>query len=248
MNLFIHWLKKCNDNDIAIHLCKGNHDIIRSGQHNMSAFDIIAAADLEGVSIYNNISSLSFPGISFTILPFRDRRSFNTNINSEALKLVQDKIKYERLGINNYDIKVMVGHFALVGSLPIGDEIDDMHNEIFIPLETFYDYDFTFMGHIHKPQVMCKKPYISHIGSMDLSNFSENNHNKIIAVVDTNNSEVIKYLELPTRPLKQISISVPVDIIDTTAFVISQLKENNKELNKAIVRVSISYESPDTIR
>ena len=114
--------------------------------------------------------------------------------------MVQDKIKYERLGLDDRNLNVMVGHFALVGSLPVGDEVDDMHNELFMPLNTFKDYNYTFMGHIHKPQVMCKAPYISHIGSMDLSNFSENTHSKIIAVIDTSTSEVVKNLDLPTRP------------------------------------------------
>jgi DNA repair exonuclease SbcCD nuclease subunit len=245
--LFIEWLKKCTDNDISICICKGNHDIIRSGQHNMSAFDIISAADIENVFIYNDISTLDLPGVSFTILPFRDRRSFNTNLNSEAVKIVQDKIRYERLGMDDRNINIMVGHFALVGSLPVGDEVDDMHNELFIPLATFKDYDFTFMGHIHKPQIMSKDPFISHIGSMDLSNFSENTHSKIIAIIDTSKKDIVSYLDLPTRPLKQISVSVPASITDTTAFVIDQLKNGEQNLLNAIVRMHISYESPDLI-
>jgi DNA repair exonuclease SbcCD nuclease subunit len=247
ISLFIHWLKKCTDNDIAVHICKGNHDIIRSGQHHMSAFDIISAADIENVFIYNDISTLDLPGVSFTILPFRDRRSFNTNLNSEAVKLVQDKVKYERLGLDDRNLNIMVGHFALVGSLPVGDEVDDMHNELFMPLNTFADYDYTFMGHIHKPQVMSKAPFISHIGSMDLSNFSENTHSKIIAIIDSSTSEVVKYLDLPTRPLKQITISVPSDVTDTTAFVINQLKAGEQDLSSAIVRMHVGYESPDLI-
>ncbi len=247
VSLFIGWLKKCTDNDVAVHICKGNHDIIRSGQHHMSAFDIISAADMENVFIYNDISTLDLQGVSFTILPFRDRRSFNTNHNSEAVKFVQDKIKYERLGLDDRNLNIMVGHFALVGSLPVGDEVDDMHNELFMPLATFKGYDFTFMGHIHKPQVMSTSPHIEHIGSMDLSNFSENTHSKIIAIVDSEGSQTVKYLELPTRALRQITVSVPSEVTDTTAFVISQLKADNQNLSNAIVRMHIGYESPDLI-
>jgi DNA repair exonuclease SbcCD nuclease subunit len=247
ISLFIHWLKKCTDNDIAVHIVKGNHDIIRSGQYNMSAFDIISAADLDDVFIYNDIRTLELPGISFTMLPFRDRRSFNTNVNSEALSSLQNKIKYEVAGLDTRNIRISVGHFAIVGSLPVGDEIDDMHNEIFVPLETMKAFDFSFFGHIHKPQMMHKTPYISHIGSMDLSNFSENKDKKVIAVIDTANPEVMKYLELPCRPLKQVSISVPGDITNTTDYVINALNSEDRQLSKAIVRVHISYESPDLL-
>lgn len=248
ISLFIQWLKKCTDNDIAVHIIKGNHDIIRSGQHSMSAFDIISATDMENIFIYNDIRTFELPGVSFTMMPFRDRRSFDTNVNSEALSLLQDKIKYEQIGIDSRNIKVAVGHFALSGSLPVGDEnIDDMHNELFLPLDTLNGYDFSFFGHIHKPQVMRKEPYISHIGSMDLSNFSENTHNKVIALIDTNATEVMKLIELPCRPLKQVSISVPADITDTTGFVINALSSKDHKLSKAIVRLSIAYESPDLI-
>lgn len=247
ISLFIHWLKRCTDNDIAVHICKGNHDIIRSGKYHMSAFDIISAADIDNVFIYNNIATIDFPGASFTILPFRDRRSFDTNVNSEALTIVQDKVRYEHIGIDKRSAKILVGHFALVGSLPIGDEVDDMHNEIFMPLDTFKNYDYTFMGHIHKPQVMRKTPHIAHIGSMDLSNFSENTHSKLVALIDTNSSEPLKYLEVPSRPLKQISVSVPGTVTDTTQFVINAISSEKQDLSKAIVRLHVSYESADLI-
>ena len=212
ISLFIGWLKKCADNDVSIHLIRGNHDTIRSGQHIMSAFDIISSSDMEDIFVYNDIATLEMPGISFTMLPFRDRRSFNTNINLEALSILQKKIKYERCIIDNRNIKIAIGHFAIEGSLPVGDEIADMCNELFIPVDTMKDYDFSFFGHIHKPQVMSKYPYVSHIGSMDLSNFSENTHNKVIAIIDPDKSDVMELVELPCRPLKQISISVPADI------------------------------------
>lgn len=248
ISVFISWLKECTGSDINVHVVKGNHDIIRSGQHNVSAFDVVAAAEIEGVFIHNTIQTLEFDGISFTMLPFRDRRSFNTNINSEALKSLQDKIAYEVCGIDSRNIKVAIGHFAFAGSLPIGDEVDDMHNEIFIPLETMDSYDFSFFGHIHKPQVMRKgTSYACHIGSMDLSNFSENTHEKVIAIIDSEKSSVFDFRELPTRPLKQVSVSVPADIINSTEYVNGILAEEKPDLSKAIVRMSVSYESPDIV-
>lgn len=247
VSLFIHWLKRCTDNDLSVHICKGNHDMIRSGQHHMSAFDIISAACMDNVFIYNDVSTIELPGVSFTILPFRDRRSLNTNVNSEAVQIIQNKIMYERCGLDSRNLKIAVGHFALVGALFVGDEVDNMHNEIFMPLDTFNRYDYTFMGHIHKPQVMSKFPYVSHIGSMDLSNFSENTHEKVIAIIDTDKSNALRYVELPTRPLKQVLVSVPGDTMDTTAFVVNQIKSGEHKLNNAIVRVSIAYESPDLI-
>ena len=245
ISLFISWLKRCTDNEVSVHIIKGNHDIIRTGQHQMSAFDIISAADMDGVYIHNDIQTLETPGMSLTLLPFRDRRSFNTNVNSEALQMLQDRIAYERCGIDGKNIKVAIGHFAIAGSLPVGDEIDDMHNELFLPLSTLDPYDFSFFGHIHKPQMMRKSSFVYHIGSMDLSNFSENTHHKVIALLNSENPNVYDLREVPSRPLKQVSVSVPATITDTTAYVVETLRREKPNLSRALVRMNIFYESPD---
>lgn len=247
IHLFISWLKKCTDSDINVHIVVGNHDILRSGQFYTSALDVISAADMEGVYVYKQMSTLNIRGVSFTFLPFRDRRSFNTDSNAEALKLLMDKVPYELSGIDLYNAKVIIGHLALEGSIPVGDEIDDMTNELFCPISMFRGYDFGFFGHIHKPQVMSKSPFIAHIGSMDLSDFGEANQKKFIVAFNANNSEPYKYIEIPTRPLKQISVSVPNDIVDTTNYVISDLTENHNNLKKSIVRLNVSLNNADVI-
>src|SRR3984957_352722 len=236
--LFISWLKKCTDNDLSVHIIAGNHDILRSGQFCMSALDIISAADIDGVHVYKQVSTLNTDGASFTLIPFRDRRSCNTDSNAAAVKIIQDIIPYELAGIEISQAKVVIGHLAIEGSIPVGDEIDDMANELFCPVDMFKGYDFTWMGHVHKPQVLSKSPYVSHIGSMDLSDFGETDHTKVIVVFDPKKSEPYKYLEIPSRPLKQISVSVPASNLSTTDYVLGELKTKHKDLSKAIVSLS----------
>jgi DNA repair exonuclease SbcCD nuclease subunit len=247
IHLFISWLKKCTDSDINVHIIAGNHDILRSGQFYTSALDVITAADMECVYVYKQMSTLNMPGVSFTFLPFRDRRSFNTDSNSEALKLLMDKIPYELSGIDLYNVKVIVGHLALEGSIPVGDEIDDMTNELFCPISMFKGYDFGFFGHIHKPQVLSKSPYIAHVGSMDLSDFGEAKQKKFIVAFNSKDSEPYKYLQIPTRPLKQISVSVPDNIVNATDYVVADLIENHNDLKKAIVRLNVSLNNADMV-
>lgn len=247
VSMFISWLKKCTDADIDIHIVAGNHDILRSGQFYTSALDIISAADMDGVFVYKYISTLHMPGVSFTMLPFRDRRSFNVDSNAAAVALMQDKMPYELSGIDKSQAKVVIGHMAIEGSIPIGDEIDDMTNELFCPPSMFKGYDYVWMGHIHKPQTMFNTPYISHIGSMDVSNFSESDHKKVIVIFDPKASEPYKYLEIPTRPLNQISVSVPETITDTTSYVVKELFEKHNSLARSIVRLNVSLENSDVV-
>jgi DNA repair exonuclease SbcCD nuclease subunit len=244
ISLFVAWCKKCIDNNIELHIVVGNHDIIRNGSMVSSAFDIITAFEMENVYIHKNINTLYYDDVSFTLIPYRDRRSSNTLSNTEALKALIDKLPYELAMTSLYGPKVVVGHLAIEGSLFVGDEISDMGNELFCPLDMFRQFDFTWMGHIHKPQVLSKAPYISHIGSMDLSDFGETDHTKVVVIFDPKKEEPYKYLEVPTRPLKQVSVSIPKNITDTTKYAIGEIAKYN-DYSRAIVSAAITLESPD---
>jgi exonuclease SbcD len=178
------------------------------------------------------------------MMPFRDRKSFSCDSNAAAVALLQDSLHYELASIPTTYSKVLIGHFALEGSIPVGDEIDDIANELFCPLTMFKGYDYVWMGHVHKPQVMSKSPYIAHIGSMDVSNFGESEQSKIIVIFDTEDLS-FKEVKLPTRPLTKIVIAVPKDTADTTQFVLDLLEKEKYIFDKAIVRLEISLLSPD---
>jgi DNA repair exonuclease SbcCD nuclease subunit len=184
---------------------------------------------------------------AFTLVPFRDRKSFSVDANTDALSIIHDSLIYELASIPMTYKKMLVGHLAIEGSIPVGDEIDDITNELFCPLDMFKGYDYVWMGHVHKPQVMKKKdPYIAHVGSMDISNFGETDHKKHIVIVDClspNHDFEIEYL--PTRPLRKFSIIIPKDTEDTTAFVIEEIKKTEQDLNRSIVRVEVSLAVPE---
>jgi DNA repair exonuclease SbcCD nuclease subunit len=245
--LFVSWLKKCTDNGLDVHIIAGNHDILRSGQFYMSALDIISAAEIEGVYVYKHMSTLHTPAASYTFIPYRDRRSFNTDSNAEAMQIIRAAVPYELASIDAANAKVVVGHLSIEGSIPVGDEFDDLANELFCPVEMFKGYDFTWMGHVHKPQILSKAPYVSHIGSMDLSDFGETDHTKLVVVFDPKKSEPFKYLEIPSRPLKQISVAVPPSDVSTTDYVVNELKSKHTDLSKAIVNLNITLGGPELV-
>ena len=238
---FVSWLKKCQLDNIKVHIIVGNHDVLRSGFFYNSPLDIISEVELENIFIYKDINTIIIDSSAFTFMPFRDRKSFGVNSNSEALDLLKSSLVYELSSIPTTYKKVVVGHFAIEGSIPIGDEIDDIANELLCPLSMFEGYDYVWMGHVHKPQVMKKQsPYIAHIGSMDISNFGESDHNKIIVIFDCEFDADFISKKIPTRSLKKINIVVPKEITDTTQYVISELEKNKLEINKATVKLDIS--------
>ena len=245
--MFLAWLKKCQAYGVHVHIILGNHDTLRSGNNLTSSLDIISEVDIEGVNVYKNVNTIMIGSSAFTLMPFRDRKSFGTSSNTEALSLLQDILIYELASIPVTYKKILVGHLAIEGSIPVGDEIDDMSNELFCPVTMFNGYEYVWMGHVHKPQVMKKKnPYIAHIGSMDISNFGETDHKKHIVIVDCESRTsnfITEYL--PTRSLRKITVSVPADTTDSTNYVLDFIKNEKLDLNKAIVRLEVSLASPE---
>lgn len=242
--LFISWLKKCNINNVKVHIIAGNHDILRNGYVYTSPLDIIQEIDHEGIYIYKDIDTIIIDHMAFTMIPFRDRKSFSVASASEALQMLRDSLVYELASIPSTYTKIIVGHLAIEGSIPIGDEIDDLTNELFCPINMFSGYDYVWMGHVHKPQVMNKsKPHVAHVGSMDISNFAETDHKKSIIVVNCDNN-FWEYKYLPTRSLKKVTITVPKDIEDSTEYVLDELKKI-ETFDKSIVKIDIALASAD---
>jgi exonuclease SbcD len=244
--IFLNWLKQCELNDIAVNIILGNHETRRSGANYTSPLDIIASANMHNVSIYKSINTIHSDGVSFTFLPYRDRRSLNCETTEEAIEKLSSKLPYELADIPQGNDRVLIGHLALEGSLPIGDEFNDIVNELMCPLAMFKGYDYVWMGHIHRPQVRSVNPYIAHIGSMDLSDFGETGHIKIIVLYDTNNPNKFTEIPVPSRPLRRIKLSVPVGN-NATQYVIDEINkiENATAFKNAIVKVEIRLEDPD---
>lgn len=241
--LFMGWLKKCSVNGVSVHLIVGNHDILRHGSVYTSPLDIISEAEIPGIHVYKDINTVLLGSSAFTLMPFRDRKSLMCPTNQEGVAVIRESLVYELASIPETYHKVVVGHFALEGSLPIGDEIDDLANELLCPLDMFVGYEFVWMGHVHRPHVLSVDPHIAHIGSMDISNFGETDHQKHIVIFDCQEGTWTTEI-LPTRPLQKMIVSVPKDIEDTTAYVIQQLQEMGVK-EKGIVRVEVSLSSPE---
>jgi exonuclease SbcD len=243
--IFISWLKKCQIYNINVHIIIGNHDVLRSGNIYSSPLDIITEADIDNVSVYKDINTIFIGVTAFTLLPFKDRKSLNTNSNACAISLIRNSLVYEFACIPATYRKVLVGHLAIEGSIPIGDEIDDMNNELFCPINMFEGYDYVWMGHVHKPQVMNKNPLVAHIGSMDISNFGEVDQKKII-VIFNGDMGTFTTKSLPTRPLKKITISVPNDIKNTTEYVLNEVDKLGNVFDKSIVRIEVALSSQES--
>lgn len=238
---FVSWLKTCEYHGIDIHIVKGNHDIKRSGSHYVSALDIIQSAEISNTTIYNQIETIYNDTVAFTLVPFRDRKSFNYDSSKKAIDRLHSLLKYEVQDIPDTYDKVLVGHLALEGSIVVGDEFDDESNELMCPLDMFNDYHYVWMGHVHRPQVRCKVPYIAHVGSLDLSDFGEIDHVKIVILYDSKSPKKFREIKIPSRPLRLLKIEIDDSQKNSTQAVLDGLANLHKSisLKDSILKIEV---------
>ncbi len=246
IEIFIEFLKRLEIHNIDVDIVAGNHDIKRTGTHYKSFLDLITTADLPAVRIHKYVTTIMKNGAGFTLLPFRDRRSLGCKLDTDAFEKISTLLTYELESIpSNFD-RVLVGHLALKGSIFVGDEFDNEANELMCPLDMFNEYDFVWMGHVHKPQVRRKTPYIAHVGSLDISDFGETDHQKIVVLFDSESPSRFTEIVVPSRPLRRFQIDVP-EGFSPTGYVVDQIKAVNKKspLKDAIVKLEIKLLDED---
>lgn len=250
IRIFMEWVKKCEKSGVAVHVLMGNHDLIKSGAYTVSALDIIPAVELPSTKVYKNVETLHFDKVSFTLVPYRDRRLYDADTLTEGKKKLFAEFEKEHESVPDGNKKVLIGHLALEGSLYVGDEIEDMSNELFCSFDMFSNYDYVWMGHIHNPQVLQQKPRCAHVGSMDRSDFGANElkYDKIIILIDPDSEDFFKEIVIPTRNLRDVKVEVP-DGKDTTDFIINHLHSYDKDnpLKDAIVRLTVELEGAEIL-
>jgi exonuclease SbcD len=242
IGIFMKWLKVCERSDINVHIIMGNHDILRSGQYIVSALDLVSELELKSAKVYKEVTRFELDNFTLVFIPFRDKRMYDVKCKDAAIKKLASEIS-KVTKVKSNKPKVAIGHLALEGSLSIGDEISDHLNELYVSPEMFEWFDYVWMGHIHHPQVIQHhNPYAAHIGSLDRSDFSktEIEYNKIAIVLDTDEENNFKEIELPTRSLLYLKIDVPPGK-NSTEFVINELCLLNKKttIKDSIVKLEI---------
>ena len=241
ISIFSGLLARLSDLDIHTHIVVGNHDIIRS--HNATTIDMLKKLKLSHVHVWSEIETVHIGNINFIFLPYRTRQMLQCITNNEAVGFISDRIRFEIKSINNDDPVVIVGHYAIKSAKAHGVLLDfNTVSEIVLPVEIFRGIDATIMGHIHQHQIISNDPFVTHVGSMERSDFGEVGEDKYFLVIDTETEKTsYRFEKLNIRDLYDIKI----DQTKTTSDVMEKIEKDiisfsyGKNMIGSIVRVEI---------
>lgn len=236
LNIFSDWLKSCEHENINIHIIMGNHDYLRIGSTISTQLDIFS--NFNNVSVYKTIDTIYINNTAITLIPFLDRRYLNCETINEAKEELKSLINNELLLIDDSYHKICIGHLALEGAIYIGDEIQDITNEIIVHPSYFQEFDNTWMGHVHKYQQLTDNVF--HIGSMDVSNFGECLESKYLIIYDSINNEY-EEKELPIVKLQKVLLNV-----DSNEDLESKLS-NLKFDSSLVYKLEVTYNNEDSL-
>ena len=149
-------------------------------------------------------------------------------------------------------------HFRLDGSKLNQYMSEETYtNEFKFNKEMLTGFSKVIAGHIHLPQKMWGDENIFHIGSLTYTDFGEINDEKRYGIYDilTDKMEfksVVFGKALPNEPalrkVGSITITVPENTPDPTAFVKTALEKRSAEISEALIKIYIVISPADDLR
>lgn len=220
-------------NGISMVLKTGVHIILLPGNHDtpttLGAKDSLAdirKLQIHGLTIVEESCTILEKSANFICLPWQK--------NSQ--QIIEDARKARGLNSGEKEKPVFVlGHFSVEGAVPGSEKDFELMDDFPLPLKEISGVDiaFTFLGHIHKQQMV--GPKIMYQGSMDRVSMAERNEPKGSALVHVLSRSNVKIEQLPGTPQKYIQYDI--DLKDGS---IDQSGISFKDSANAVVKLKIT--------
>jgi exonuclease SbcD len=192
-------------------LIAGNHDSaerIHFGSEFMKVNGLFVRGKLESfehpVTLYDE-----FGEVDFYLLPYIDPAEVKHYLNDEEIHTHQQA--YEKLIKQLTDQRkeksrsVLIGHAFVAG----GEESDSerplsVGGSGVVNASVFHPFDFTALGHLHRPQTLSKTIHYS--GSLMKYSFSETTHQKGYSVITMDGAGQIEIIRKPLKADRDMRI------------------------------------------
>ena len=210
IGLLNEFLTKLNEERINVFIISGNHDQaerLSFGNQILKKSGIYISEKYKKESkpiVLND----EYGYINMYLLPYIKPINVRTEFG------IEDGITYDEavnIAIKNYQIdkkerNILLAHQFISGSICSDSEIMQVGNTDQVSINSFNDFDYVALGHLHTPQLINKKETIRYSGSPLKLSFSEVKKDKICVIVDVKEKGKIDIKELKLNPLHDMAI------------------------------------------
>ena len=208
VELFDDFLVKLAERKLQVYIISGNHD---SPERLAFGNRIMNASGIHFSSVYNGNPDRfeiedKYGKAAVYLLPFikpaHVRRFFpeeNIETYTDALNIAIGEMKIDK-SIRN----ILVSHQFVTGALRSDSEEISVGGTENADAEVFKDFDYTALGHIHRPQNI-EKNKIRYCGSPLKYSFSEAPFEKSVTVVELKEKGNVNIYTVPLKPLRDMA-------------------------------------------
>lgn len=203
--LFDWFLNEVISLNVKVSYIAGNHD---SYERTSFLGDVLKKHSVYiGKEFISEVDSFSLEkdGINyhFYLMPFMPYQVIRDNLNDESIDSfnLSYQTMLQTVNLNEHDINIMMTH-AFVGHEGTKPEESDSEKMLsvggldFVDSSLFKDFDYTLLGHIHKPQSVFYDN-VRYTGSIYKYSFSEEKHHKSMLLLDIKAKDEIKETLIP---------------------------------------------------
>ncbi|MCL2475321.1 MAG: exonuclease SbcCD subunit D [Chloroflexi bacterium] len=255
-------LKKLAQNNVAVCLLAGNHDVPYS-KGKATTLDIFSALDGGNIYVFNKpqcrVIDTKSGQFQLCALPWIRRGVLaEKELNEMGLPLSlsgsnQEIEKQLNALVNNLASiaaqnplvpAILCAHLWADGAVTGSERSYNLSNEPKITTSALANPAFCYvaLGHIHKMQVLRKeRPAVVYSGSLERLDFGEEKDDKGFYVLDIDRQGQVQYLfhKLHGRRFVTLKISVPPQENDPLPFILAAIEREQANIAEAIVRIII---------
>lgn len=209
VTLFDKFITDINLKNIPVFIISGNHDSperLQFANHILEKNNIHISCSV-GTSLDKFTLSDNFGKINIYSLPFARLSAISALFKDSDFNSLNDAIAeiISNTPINTNERNIIIYHGFVINNSCF-PEVSDSEIQLgglqSVNSDIFSVFDYTALGHIHKPQSVGEN--IRYSGSILKYSFSESNHNKSFTVVDMQEKGNINIKTVPLVPSKDM--------------------------------------------
>ncbi len=206
MNLFDEFINALISLNIRAFIISGNHD---SSDRLSFASDVLKRHNIHIVTRYcGSIEQVEVDGVVFYLLPFIKPLDVKKYFEEDVISY-DDALRkaIEKESVDTKKCNIMISHQFITSSsesLKSDSEVYQVGTLDNIDYSVFKDFDYTALGHLHRPQKVGGEN-IRYSGSILKYSFSECNDVKSVVLFDTDDFEMEFEPLIPRRDMKVIT-------------------------------------------